>query len=108
MNVQTLFAPRNVTISKTIVGLSWLLGLAELAHPYVHIPAFWLYVVMALSLLAHAVQCVYFARKFGDHARPLWPHLLQILVFGMPHVIGFQQGLARARQPSSGSQAVSA
>jgi len=91
MKTHTLFAPRNVAISKTIVGLSWVLGLAELTHPFVHIPPIWLYVVMALSLLAHAAQCVYFTRKFGAQARPLWPHLLQIMVFGMPHVIGFQQ-----------------
>lgn len=98
MKKPALLAPRHVTISKTIVGLSWVLGLAELAHPYMHIPPSWLYVVMALSLLAHAAQCLYFVRKFGGLATPLWPHLLQIMIFGMPHVIGFQQSLPRGPQ----------
>lgn len=98
MKKPALFAPRHVTISKTIVGLSWVLGLAELAHPYMYIPPSWLYVVMALSLLAHAAQCIYFVRKFGGLATPLWPHLLQIMIFGMPHVIGFQQSLPRGPQ----------
>lgn len=88
-----MISPRHVIVSKTIVGLSWVLGLAELARPYVHVPPAWLYVVMALSLAAHAAQCVYFTRKFGHLAQPLWPHLAQIMVFGMPHVLGFQQSL---------------
>ncbi|KGM41634.1 hypothetical protein JY96_20460 [Aquabacterium sp. NJ1] len=96
MKNPALFAPRNVIISKTIVGLSWVLGLAELAHPYMHMPPSWLYVVMALSLLAHAAQCAYFVRKFGATATPLWSHLLQIMVFGMPHIIGFQQSLSQS------------
>lgn len=91
-----MYSPRSVLISKSIVGLSWVLGLAELAHPYLHIPPMWLWVVMALSLLAHALQCAYFVRKFGAQAAPLWPHLLQIMVFGMPHIVGFQQTQARA------------
>ena len=86
-----MFSSRHVTISKTIVGLTWVLGLAELAHPYVHIPAMWLYAVMALSLLAHGAQCIYFTRKFGGVANTLWWHLLQIMVFGMPHIVGFQR-----------------
>lgn len=86
-----MFSSRHVTISKTIVGMTWVLGLAELAHPYVHIPAMWLYAVMALSLLAHGAQCIYFTRKFGGVASPLWWHLLQIMVFGMPHIVGFQR-----------------
>ncbi|MGC4059627.1 MAG: hypothetical protein QM749_01700 [Aquabacterium sp.] len=89
-----MFASRALTVSKSIVGLSWVLGLAELVHPCLHIPPAWLYVVMGLSLLAHAAQCVYFVRRFGEVARPLWPHLLQIMVFGMPHVIGFRQRLS--------------
>lgn len=92
-----MFAQRHVTISKTVVGLSWALGLAELAHPYVHIPPVWLYVVMALSLLAHGAQCIYFTRKFGKQASPLWWHLVQIMVFGMPHVIGFQQAMSASK-----------
>jgi len=108
MKTNTLSTPRNVTVSKTIVGLSWVMGLAELTHPYVHAPSVWLYVIMALSLLAHTAQCVYFTRKFGEQARPLLPHLLQIMVFGMPHVIGFQQSLAQARQQAQASQTVSA
>lgn len=92
-----MFAPRQLLISKTIVGISWVLGLAELVHPYLHIPPMWLYVVMALSLLAHGAQCIYFVRKFGAVAKPLWPHLLQIMVFGMPHVVGFQQRLKTAQ-----------
>lgn len=88
-----MITPRHVLISKSIVGLSWVLGLGELAHPVVHIPPMWLYVVMALSLLAHGAQCVYFTRKFAHVAQPLWPHLVQIMIFGMPHIVGFQQGL---------------
>lgn len=96
-----MFAPRHVTLSKTIVGLSWILGLAELAHPFLHIPPVWLYVVMALSLLAHAAQCIYFTRKFGKEAQPLWWHLAQIMVFGMPHVIGFQQAQSAGKKPAA-------
>lgn len=96
-----MISPRHVTISKTIVGLSWVLGLTELAHPYIHIPPTWLYVVMALSLLAHAAQCIYFTRKFGHEAQPLWPHLVQIMIFGMPHVVGFQQGLQSSGKAAS-------
>ncbi|MBI2732796.1 MAG: hypothetical protein HYX44_05695 [Aquabacterium sp.] len=88
-----MITTRHVIISKTIVGLSWVVGLAELAHPFLYIPPTWLYVVMALSLAAHAAQCLYFTRQFGHLARPLWPHLAQIMVFGMPHVLGFQQSL---------------
>lgn len=88
-----MITPRHVLISKCVVALSWVLGLAELARPMVHIPAFWLYTVMGVSLLAHAGQCVYFTRKHGHLARPLVWHLAQIMVFGMPHVLGFEQRL---------------
>ncbi|MES2089715.1 MAG: hypothetical protein V4532_07035 [Pseudomonadota bacterium] len=76
---------------KIIVGLSWLLGIGELIHPITPIPRSWLLTVVGLSLLAHACQSVYFVRKFGRTVDSVWPHVLQIMVFGMPHIVAFQK-----------------
>ena len=76
---------------KIIVGLSWLLGIAELIHPITPIPRAWLLTVVGLSLLAHAGQSVYFVRKFGRTVDSVWPHVAQIMVFGMPHIVAFQK-----------------
>ena len=91
---------RNLLMMKIIVGLSWILGIAELIHPVTPVPRSWLLMVVGLSLLAHACQSVYFVRKFGDKVDAVWPHLLQIMVFGMPHIVAFQ----KAHSPRHGAR----
>lgn len=86
---------RSLMIMKIIVGLSWLLGIAELIHPVTPIPPSLLLAVVALSLLAHAGQSIYFVRKFGAQVDSVWPHILQIMVFGMPHIVAFQKTLVQ-------------
>jgi uncharacterized protein YhhL (DUF1145 family) len=87
---------RSLMIMKIIVGLSWLLGIAELIHPVTPIPPSWLMAVVGVSLVAHAGQSVYFVRKFGARVDSVWPHVLQIMVFGMPHIVAFQKTLPPA------------
>lgn len=84
---------RSLVIMKITVGLSWILGIAELIHPVTPIPPSWLLAVVAVSLVAHAAQSIYFVRKFGPMVDSVWPHVLQIMIFGMPHIVAFQKTL---------------
>ncbi len=79
--------------TNVIVGTTWVLGLLELYLQITPIPTQWLLIIALFSLIIHAVQAAYFTVRFGDTAKPLLPHVLRILIFGMPYIVNYRQRL---------------
>lgn len=82
---------RHVLIMKAAVGLTWLVGLADVIFRFTPIPRAWWFLLAALSLLIHACQCLYFMRRQAPGAAPAAADLLQILIFGAPHILALKQ-----------------
>ena len=77
---------RTLNLMMTIVAISWVIGFIELVTAWIGIPSEWLLWIMCLSVLAHASQASWFLFRSGLPVGSTTPHLLAILVLGMPYI----------------------
>lgn len=87
---------RQVLMMKAVVGLTWVVGLADVIFRFTPIPRAWWFLLAGLSLLVHACQCLYFMRRQAPDAALSAGDLLQILIFGAPHILALQRRRAAA------------
>ncbi|NRB40832.1 MAG: hypothetical protein HRU20_20565 [Pseudomonadales bacterium] len=79
---------KNVLIAaKYIVGLTWVLGLLEIAIDITAIPTLWLWLLVIVSLGLHFIQSIYFYFTYRAQIDNMAPHIMQIMLFGMAHVL---------------------
>lgn len=77
---------KTLNLMMTIVAISWVIGFIELSTSWMGIPTEWLLWIMCLSVLAHAAQASWFLFRSGLTLWSATPHLLAILVLGMPYI----------------------
>lgn len=77
---------RTLNRMMAVVAVSWGLGFMELATSWIGIPRQWLLWIMLLSVLAHAAQASWFLFRSGLSLKSATPHMLAILVLGMPYI----------------------
>ena len=76
--------------AKYVIGLTWVLGLLEIAVGVTPIPISWVWLLVAVSLGLHFIQAIYFYLAFRSQVENMPAHILQIMLFGMAHVLSMR------------------
>ena len=77
---------KTLNLMMVVVAVSWVIGFIELATSWIGIPREWLLLIMFLSVLAHGAQASWFTLRSGLPLKSAMPHVLVILVLGMPYI----------------------